>query len=120
MTIPPDDNKVGYGRPPKKHRWKKGQRANNSRKRKRTENLLELVDRLLLSPVELVLNGESETIPALVAIISQLQLKEMTGNVQASKVLLKYRVLASQHGERELQLIFKDNERAPASPVREK
>jgi hypothetical protein len=111
MTPPPDGDKVGYGRPPGKTRWKKGQSGNPRGKPPQpAESVVDLVDRLLLSQVKLTLNGEVKDVTALEAIISQLQLKEMAGSVRASKVLLKYRLFATQHAERQFQLIFKGSE----------
>jgi hypothetical protein len=116
MTTPPDDDqKVGYGRPPRETRWKKGQSGNPRGKPPQpAENVVDLVDRLLLSQVKLTLNGEVKNVTALEAIISQLQLKEMAGSARASKVLLKYRVFATQHAERQFQLIFKGSENTSA------
>jgi hypothetical protein len=115
MTAPPDDDqKVGYRRPPRDTRWKKGQSGNPRKKPKRAESVVDLVDRLLLSQVKLTLNGEVKNATALEAIISQLQLKEMAGSARASKVLLKYRLFATQHAERQFQLIFKGSENTGA------
>jgi hypothetical protein len=110
MTTPsPDDEKVGYGRPPRATRWKKGQSGGKPNKLKRMESAVDLVDRLLLKEVTLTINGEARTITVLEAIISQLQLKEMAGSARASKILLKYRMFASQHAEPQFQLIFRDS-----------
>jgi hypothetical protein len=110
MTTPHDDEKVGYRRPPRDTRWKKGQSGNSRKKPRLEESVVDLIDRLLLQEVRLTLNGEVRTVPALEAIVSQLQLKEMAGSARASKILLKYRSFASQHTERQFQLIFKDSE----------
>jgi hypothetical protein len=48
MIAPPDDYKVGYRRPPQETRWKKGQSGNPRRKPKRTESMVDMVDRLLI------------------------------------------------------------------------
>jgi Family of unknown function (DUF5681) len=107
MTTPPDDYKVGYGRPPRETQWKSGQSGNPRRKPPQpTENVVDIVDRLLLSQVRLSLNGEVTNVTALEAIVSQLQLKEMAGSARASRILLKYRAFASQHAEKQFQLIF--------------
>src|ERR1700730_13957132 len=107
-TLPPDHEKVGYGRPPRGTRWRKGQSGNPRKKPKLTETVIELIDRLLLQELALTLNGEVKTVTALEAIISQLQLREMAGSARASKILLKYRAFATQHAEKKFQLIFKD------------
>jgi Family of unknown function (DUF5681) len=115
VTAPPDDNKVGYGQPPPETRWKKGQSGNPRRKPKRTERIIDMVDRLLLSQVKLTLNGEVKNVTALEAIVSQLQLKEMSGSARASRILLKYRAFASLHADKQFQLIFKDSENTSAA-----
>lgn len=114
MTIPPDDYKVGYGRPPLETRWRKGESGNPRKKPRRQETIVEMLDRLLLSPVNITLNGETKRVPSLEAIISQLQVKEMSGSASASRILLKYRAFASQHAEKEFQLIFVDGQSTPA------
>jgi hypothetical protein len=110
MMAPPDDDKVGYRRPPRKSRWKKGQSGNPRKKPKRSETILEVIDRLLLSPVTLTLNGETKRITALEAIVCQLQLKEMAGSSRASRILVDYRELATQHAEKHIQLVFVEDE----------
>jgi hypothetical protein len=86
VTTPPDDYKVGYGRPPLETRWGKGESGNPSKKPRRQENIVEMLDRLLLSPVKVTLNGETKRVSSLEAIISQLQVKEMSGNASASRI----------------------------------
>lgn len=115
MSKPPDDDKVGYGRPPKKSRWKKGESGNPRKKPKAPESLAAMIDRLLLSPKKLAVNGEIQTVPALVGIISRLQSMAIAGNTRVSKILLKYRVFANQHTERHFQLIFKEAETTGAT-----
>lgn len=117
MTTPPDDYKVRYGRPPVETRWKKGESGNPRKKPRRQENIIEILDRLLLSPVNVTLNGETKRVSALEAIISQLQVKEMSGNASATRILLRYRAFASQHAEKEFQLIFVDGQSTPAVSV---
>jgi hypothetical protein len=106
MTSPSDEYKVGYGRPPLRTRWKNGQSGNPRKKPKRQESIVETVDRLLLSPVQLTIDGVTERIPALRAIVSQLQQKEIAGSARASRVLLNYKEFANQYAEKQLQLIF--------------
>jgi hypothetical protein len=50
MTDPLDDDGVGYGRPPKHTRWKKGQSGNlrkKPRQPKPSEGMIGVIDRLL-------------------------------------------------------------------------
>ena len=110
MTTPSDDSKVGHRHPPLKTRWSKGQSGNPHKKPKAPEGLIAMIDRLLLSSVKITLNGEVHTVPAMVAIISQLQLKAMAGSTRASKILLRYRVFANQHAQKQFEVIFKETE----------
>jgi hypothetical protein len=114
VTTPPDDYTVGYGRPPLETRWKKGESGNPRKTSRRQETIVEILDRLLLSSVNVTLNGETKRVSALEAIISQLQIKEMSGNAGASRILLRYRAFASQHTEKEFQLVFVDGQSPPA------
>ncbi|MGY4471965.1 hypothetical protein ACVWWK_007674 [Bradyrhizobium sp. LB9.1b] len=108
MSNPSDKYEVGYGRPPLPTRWKTGQSGNPRKKPKRPENIIEILDRLLLSPVtSLALNGETRSVPALEAIVSQLQLKEMSGNSKASRTLLRYQRLANEQSNRRQHLVLK-------------
>jgi hypothetical protein len=114
MTTPPDDYTVGYGRPPLETRWKRGESGNPRKKPRRQENIVEILDRLLLSSVNVTLNGETKRVSALEAIISQLQVKEMSGHASSSRILLRYRAFAGQHAEKVFQLIFVDSQSTPA------
>lgn len=107
MSRPADDYAIGYGRPPKAHQWKKGQSGNPKRRRpKALESALALIDRLLVAPIPITLNGETTSVPAIEAIVLQLMQQEMAGNVRAARTLLKYREFAYQNGDRRLELIF--------------
>jgi hypothetical protein len=110
MITPPDDDKVGYGHPPRNRRWKKGQSGNPRNKRKRQTTTLEIIDRLLLAPVMLTLDGETKAVSSLEAIVTQLQRREMSGSARASKILLKYKQFATRHMNKQLQLVFVDTE----------
>lgn len=105
-----DDSPTGYGNPPKKYRWKKGQSGNSRRQRaKPSESTVAVIDRLLGAPVQITINGETEAVPALEAIIFQLLQKEMSGNQQAARTLLKYREFASRSTKKKLEITFVDN-----------
>jgi hypothetical protein len=111
MTLPQDDDGVGYGRPPRKTRWKKGQSGNPQRQYPaRSKSTVELIDRFFLKPVEVTVDGETKVISTLEAIVMQLWLKEVLGDQRALKVRLKYQEFAKQNSEPRLEVIFVDNE----------
>ena len=120
MTAPPDDGKIGYGRPPRHTRWKKGQSGDpRRRKPRRPEITVDLLDRLLTSKVAITLNGEPRTVPTLAAIVLLALQKAIAGDMRALRTLAKYQEFAAHHGDRKLELAFIDNDytRSLASPT---
>jgi Family of unknown function (DUF5681) len=119
MSSPDDEYRVGRGRPPLKTRWKKGQSGNpRHQKAKRAESALEMIDRLLLEPVSVTLNGESQKIPAIRAIVLRLQQLAASGNTRAYRVIQKYEVFVGQNTEKKFELTFIDNDYSLAFSVR--
>jgi hypothetical protein len=105
-----DDYEVGYKRPPKRTRWKKGESGNRNRRRSRRPfRLIEVIDKLLLTPVTVTENGLSSQMPAVGAIVLQLLRKELAGNRRALTVRLAYEALAQQYGEWKLEIRFVDS-----------
>jgi Family of unknown function (DUF5681) len=110
MSARSEDDRVGRNRPPRKTRWKKGQSGNvRKQKPKRPESALAVVDRLLLAPTPIKLDGEARRIAAIEAIVFQLLRKAMSGNAKAFRVLLKYKQFANQSMKKKLDLAFVDN-----------
>jgi hypothetical protein len=108
---PPTEDKVGYGRPPLKTRFKKGQRGDpRRRKTSRPENTVEMIDRLLQSTVTIVINGEPQKVSALEAIVATLLQKAIAGNGRAFTILSKYHEFASKHAEKKIDLLFVDSD----------
>jgi hypothetical protein len=108
---PPGEDKVGYGRPPLKTRFKKGQSGNpRRRKEKRLENTIAMIDRLLLSTVTIIINGEPQKVSALEAIVATLLHQAISGNGRAFTVLSKYYEFASRHADKKVDLLFVDND----------
>ena len=72
MSASSKDYEVGYKRPPKETRWKKGQSGNPARRyRTRPISAIEMIDRLLLRPIEVVEKGETKKVTALEVIVRQ-------------------------------------------------
>jgi Family of unknown function (DUF5681) len=94
MTDSPDEYRVGYGKPPKHTRWRKGQSGNPRQKRlpsNRPETMADIIDRLLNEPLRVVLQGAPSKMSALEAIVQNLSQKALSGNGKALRVLLEYR-----------------------------
>ena len=102
---------VGRGRPPRHSRWKKGQTGNKRRREPRkSESVAEMIDRLLLGPVQITVNGEKESVLTLTAIMFQLFQKAFAGNTRAKRVLLKYQEFARNSSDRRLQVTFVESD----------
>jgi hypothetical protein len=111
MTDTSDEDLVGYGRPPKASRWKKGQSGNRPNVRpKKEENTVALVDRLLVAPVQIVKNGVPTKMPALNAIMYQLLQKSLSGNNKAQRALREFQAFASRNTTKRPAIVFVDND----------
>jgi hypothetical protein len=111
MTPPSTEYPVGYGRPPRQTRWKKGQSGNPKRRYPaRSKGTVEMIDRFFSAPVGITVNGEERKVSTLEAIILQLWLKEIAGNQKALDVRLKYETFARANSEARVELIFVDTD----------
>jgi hypothetical protein len=111
MSAPPDDDKGGYGRPPKRTRFRKNKSGNRNRQyRKRSEGRAEMMTRILLKPVDITVSGERKRITALEAILLQLRAKDLSDHPRASKVRLKYEEFARQNSQPRPQIVFVDSD----------
>ncbi len=111
MSPPPKDYEVGYKRTPKHTRWKKGQCGNpNRRYPARSPSALELLDKLLLRPIEVVEKGETRRVTALEVIVLQLWQQELAGNRRALAVRLKYERIARDTVERGVEVELAEND----------
>jgi Family of unknown function (DUF5681) len=94
MTDASEDNRVGYGKPPKHSQWKQGQSGNRRNKRqmpKPPPTMAEIIDRLLARPVQVTINGTPSRISTLEAIGQNLIQKWLSGHGKALSVLLDYK-----------------------------
>jgi len=111
MSAPSDDDEIGYGRPPKRTRFRKGESRNRNRRyRKRSEGRAEMMTRILLKPVDITVSGERKRITALEAILLQLRAKDLSDHPRASKVRLKYEEFARQNSQPRPQFVFVDSD----------
>jgi hypothetical protein len=119
MSAPSDEEGVGYGRPPKHARWKKGQSGNAGPKKRKPALIspAEILDRLLGETIEIVENGVARRVSTLEAILLRLFAAEMAGNQRAGKVRLKYLELIPRNDEHS-EIIIRDVPDPAASPPR--
>jgi len=89
--MPRDENgeyEVGYGKPPRHTRFKKGQSGNPQGRPKGSENLTTLLGEALNEPVIVAENGGRRKITMREAIIKQLVKRSATADLRAIKILL--------------------------------
>ena len=99
---------VGYNQPPKHTQWRKGQCGNPERKRKRSpRGVIALIDQIWREPISIVEDGVPRRVTMLEAILSQLMLKELSGDRRAAAARLKYQAfVCRQRGPRKTVLEF--------------
>ena len=89
-----------------KVRAPKKSRRRRSRQKQASASTLAIIDGLLLRKMRVSLSGKEQEVTALEAIIHQLIQKEVVGDSQASRVLLKYEQLERLEGQSPRQITF--------------
>ncbi|HEY1886505.1 MAG TPA: DUF5681 domain-containing protein [Roseiarcus sp.] len=109
MSAADDAYEVGYCRPPKETRWKKGQSGNPGPKKRRPASAatVEIIDRLFRDPVDIVENGVARKVSTLEAILMRLWAAELSGSKRASKVRLQFLELVPRD-DREREFVIKE------------
>jgi hypothetical protein len=88
------DYEVGYGRPPRKHQWKKGQPSANPKGRPRGSRRPNLAE-VLLELVPIKIQGRTRKVPYLEAFAQVMKDKAIKGDPKLGQMLL---LLAKQLG----------------------
>lgn len=86
-----DEPQVGYKKPPKASRWKKGQSGNpkGRKPKEKIEDLQIVFDQILVETVTVKMNGRTQTMTKLEAMIEQIRTKALQGEPKAIRALLK-------------------------------
>jgi hypothetical protein len=82
------DTQVGYGRPPKTTRFKKGESGNPKGRPKGSLNVATILMKTLRERVVINENGQRRTVTKLEAAVKQLTNKAASGNLQSLRLLL--------------------------------
>jgi hypothetical protein len=106
-----DDGPVGYGRPPRKSRWKPGETGYRKRRyANRRPSALEFLEKQLAEPVPMTIGDEDHKVTKLEAILWQLYRKMLSGERRALAVWLKYAKFFAQDSETKVAIEFVDND----------
>ena len=114
MNAENENDPVGYKRPPKAYRWKKGQCGNPGRKRRRAvKGAAEIIDQLFADPVTFVENGLPQKASGLAVIVRQLVKSQLAGSRRAMDVRLKYETFAAAQQTGVRDILFVSDSRPP-------
>jgi hypothetical protein len=80
---------VGYGRPPKVSRWRRGQSGNPSGKRKGAKNWVTVLNEMMLQKIPMWENGKRRNISVLEGLLLAQRNSGLKGNLKAAAFLLK-------------------------------
>jgi hypothetical protein len=102
VSAQPNDNDVGYSKPPKHSRWKKGQCGNPKRQyRQIPKGTVQIIDALLFEKINIVESGISRRVTVFEAILLHLLSKEISGDKRAMAARLKYQEFVVSQAPRE-------------------
>jgi hypothetical protein len=77
---------------------------------RRSIDVAETIDKLLLTPVKITVNGESKRVAVLKVILEQLWNKGVAGDCRAMAVFLRWLELAPQVADRTVEITFADSD----------
>jgi hypothetical protein len=95
---------VGFGKPPKSGRFKKGQSGNPKGRPKGSHNLTAIFQRTVFRQVKVNENGVTRKITRFEAVVLQLTNKAASGNVAAAKELIRWTEQIQQSAVRSMPM----------------
>lgn len=99
------DYEIGYGKPPKKSQFKKGQSGNSKGRPKNSKNTYVLLDEALSKKMTVIENGEQIQISKRQAIILQLVNKGVKGEIKAIGTLLPHMLMSDAKEEDKAKIL---------------
>ncbi len=84
----PGNYKVGYGKPPKNDRWKKGQSGNSKGRPKGVKNMETVVRQEAYSKIEIKEGGKTYELTKVEALMKRMMAKGIQGDNKAASIAL--------------------------------
>ena len=100
MSEKDPDYEIGYGRPPKEHRFKPGRSGNPNGRPKERRNRMTEIGELFDTKIEATRNGKRVKVSPFSAVLQVLLKKALSGDVRAVQVLLELKAAYTQEMER--------------------
>ncbi len=99
------ENRIGYGQPPKKTRWRKGQRSPNpnGRPRKNTSRK-HFLEKAANRAINLIIGRKTKQVSTLEAIVHHVKAKAISGNTQALSIYAMLIGVAAYNEEEYVEL----------------
>lgn len=94
-----DENKVGYGRPPKEHQFQKGGKSPNPNGRPRRSGRPDVVTRIMKRRMNLTIEGRRQRVTYSDALILKMFHQAMEGDHRAALTLFRLWQLEKAFGE---------------------
>jgi hypothetical protein len=85
-----DEDEVGYGKPPRKHQFKKGMSGDPSGRRARSKSFDTLLEQQLDKKVSMSLGGRKVRVPLRQALVIKVASDALNGKVRAQEILVKH------------------------------
>jgi hypothetical protein len=105
------DYDIGYGKPPKKSQWKKGQCGRQqSTQPRQVESELEMIDRHLMKRTTLTIGGQKQSMARLEALVLQVSNIEIAGSPAATRLRKRLEKLERRILSTEATVRFEDND----------
>lgn len=96
-----EDYEVGYGKPPKHTRFKKGQSGNLRGRPKNAKSYKTIVEKLLNSEITIKENGNTRKVTAREAVALKVLQKALSGDLKAAKEIMNIDDLINEKNEKE-------------------